>query len=166
MVMVANFSDEQLIIPKATVLGVVEEITAELVDRINPRDSPISEPLSDKQKRKRTELLYRKLLHGKLDHLPVKERQLTEPTLLKYAHLFHDAQMNDSKGTSVIEHEIPLNDTRSIRKSQQSSLCTEGGNVDASEKHARKRRDQGKPIPLVSPCNIGPPKKPRLETKI
>jgi len=38
MVMVANFSDEQLIIPKATVLGVAEEITEELVDRINPRD--------------------------------------------------------------------------------------------------------------------------------
>jgi len=40
MVMVANVSDEQLIIPKATVLGVAEEITEELVDRINPRDHP------------------------------------------------------------------------------------------------------------------------------
>ena len=39
MVMVANFSDEQLIIPKATVLGVAEEIIEELVDRINTRDS-------------------------------------------------------------------------------------------------------------------------------
>jgi hypothetical protein len=37
MVMVANFSDKQLIIPKATVPGVAEEINEELVDRINPR---------------------------------------------------------------------------------------------------------------------------------
>jgi hypothetical protein len=60
------------------------------------------------------------LLHGKLDQLPVKERQLIEPVLLKYAHLFHDEQMNYFKGTSVIEHEIPLNDTRPIRKPQHS----------------------------------------------
>jgi len=62
--------------------------------------------MNDKQKKKRNELLYRKLLYGKLDHLPVEERQLIEPVLLKYAHLFHDKQMNDLKGTSVIEHEI------------------------------------------------------------
>jgi len=74
MVMVANFSDEQLIIPKATVLGVAEEITEELVDRINTTDQPISDPLNDKKRKKRNELLYRKLLHGKLDNLPVKER--------------------------------------------------------------------------------------------
>jgi len=36
MVMVANFSDERLSISKATLLGVAEEITEELVDRINP----------------------------------------------------------------------------------------------------------------------------------
>jgi len=117
MVMVANFSDEQLIIPKATVLGVAEEITEELVDRINQRDPPTSDPLNDKQKKKRNEL-YMKLLHGKLDHLPAEERQLIEPVLLKYAHLFHDEEMNDFKGTSVVEHEIPLNDTRPIRKPQ------------------------------------------------
>ena len=64
MVMVANFSDEQLIIPKATVLGVAEEITEEPVDRINPRDHPISDPLNDKQRKKKNEFLYRKLLHG------------------------------------------------------------------------------------------------------
>jgi len=38
MGIIANFSDEQLSIPKATFLGVAEEITEELVDRINPRD--------------------------------------------------------------------------------------------------------------------------------
>ena len=116
--MFANFNHEQLIIPKATVLGVTKEITEELVDGINPRNTPTSNPQNDKQKKKRNELLYRKLLHGKLDHQPAEERQLIEPVLLKYAHLFHDEEMNDFKGTSVIEHEIPLNDTRPIRKPQ------------------------------------------------
>ena len=68
----------------------VEEITEELVARFNTRDYTISDPLSYKERKKRNESLYRKLLHGKLDHLPVKERQLIEPVLLKYAHLFHD----------------------------------------------------------------------------
>ena len=68
----------------------VEEITEELVARFNTRDYTISDPLSYKKRKKRNEFLYRKLLHGKLDHLPVKERQLIEPVLLKYAHLFHD----------------------------------------------------------------------------
>jgi len=72
--MVANFSDEQLIIPKATVLDVAEEITEELVDRINTKEHPISDPLNDKQRKKRNKLLYRNVLHGKLDYLPVKER--------------------------------------------------------------------------------------------
>jgi len=71
--MFANFNHEQLIIPKATVLGVTKEITEELVDGINPRNTPTSNPQNDKQKKKRNELLYRKLLHGKLDHLPAEE---------------------------------------------------------------------------------------------
>jgi len=53
MVMVANFSDEQLIIPKATVLGVAEDITEELVDRINTKEHPISDPLNDKQEKEK-----------------------------------------------------------------------------------------------------------------
>jgi len=48
MVMVAKFSYEQLIILKATVLGVTEKITEELVDRINTRVHPISDPLNNK----------------------------------------------------------------------------------------------------------------------
>jgi len=39
--MVANFSDEQLIILKATVLCVAEEITEEILDRISPRENNI-----------------------------------------------------------------------------------------------------------------------------
>jgi len=44
--MLANFSNEPLVVPKATVLGVAEEISESLVDRINPKcrsksDTPV-----------------------------------------------------------------------------------------------------------------------------
>jgi len=45
-----------------------------------------------------------------LDNLPREERQLIEPVFLKYAHLFHDDETNDFKGTNIIEHEIPVGD--------------------------------------------------------
>jgi hypothetical protein len=37
-VMAANFSNEELTIPKAMVLGVAEEMTEELIGRINTAD--------------------------------------------------------------------------------------------------------------------------------
>jgi len=43
---------------------------------------------------------------------------LIEPILLKYAHVFHDEETNDFKGTNVIEHEIPIGDARPIRRPQ------------------------------------------------
>jgi hypothetical protein len=46
--MVTNFSNEELIVPTATVLGVVEEMTADVVDRINAggKERQPTEPLS------------------------------------------------------------------------------------------------------------------------
>ena len=48
--------------------------------------------------------LNQKLLQGKLDHLSKEERELIEPVLLEYAHVFHDKESNDFKGTDIIEH--------------------------------------------------------------
>jgi len=62
------------------------------------------------------ELLYDKLLKGKLVHLTQRERQQIEPVLMKYAHVFHDEESNEFKGSSVIQHEILLNNTRPIRR--------------------------------------------------
>jgi len=116
--MVANFSKEELTISKATVLGVAEEITEELVNKIKADDKPKSGLVNDRKRKKRNELLYRKLLLGKLDHLPKEEEQVIEPMLMKYAHVFHDEESNDFKSTDVIEHQIVLEVTRPIRKSQ------------------------------------------------
>jgi len=116
--MVANFSKEERTIPKATVLGVAAEITEELVNKINADDKPKSDLVNDLQRQKRNELLYRKLLLGKLDHLTQEEKQLIEPVLMKYPHVFRDEESNDFKGTDVIGHQIVLEDTRPIRKPQ------------------------------------------------
>ena len=56
----------------------------------------------------------KKLLKGKLEHLPQRERQLIEPVLVKYAHVFHDEELNDFKATNVVEFEIPVGDSTPI----------------------------------------------------
>jgi len=75
-----NFSNEPLVVPKVTVLGVAEEISESLVHRLNPKcKSGLDIPVEPHSKKK-NETLYRKLLQGKLDHLSQDERQLIEPT--------------------------------------------------------------------------------------
>jgi len=51
--MVTNCSSEKLIVPKATVLGIAEEMTPEVIDRINAGDkeSPSSQNFFQKKKR-------------------------------------------------------------------------------------------------------------------
>jgi hypothetical protein len=65
---------------------------------------------------KEKEALYNKLLKGKLDHLTPEDRLHIEPVLVKYAHIFHDEETNDFKGTTVIEHEIQVGDAQPIRR--------------------------------------------------
>ena len=111
-VMVANFTSEELVISKATILGVVEEISETLVDCINADSDQPTKPC----RKRRNEALYQNLLHGKLDHIHPEERQILEPVLLKYAHVFHDEATNDFKGTNVTELEILVGDARPIRR--------------------------------------------------
>ena len=107
------------------------------------------------------------MLHGKLDHLPVKKRQQIAPVLLEYVRLFQDEQINDFKGTNVIEtwntaKWYPTDTETPV----QSPLCNEGGNADTSGKHAEQRCDPGKLLPVVSPRNIGSQKELKREAEI
>ena len=113
-VMVANFSDEALTVPKATVFGVSEEVSESLVGQINQIDENGAE--KTKQYKTVNKALYRKFLAGKLGHLQEKERKVIEPVLLRYAHVFHDEETNDFKGTSLIEHGILTGDDGPIRR--------------------------------------------------
>jgi hypothetical protein len=100
----ANFSNEPLVVPKATILGISEEISEPLVDSINAGCKSDADSPTKPRRRKKNEALYNKLLKGKLDHLSREDRQLIEPVLLNCAHLFHDEETNDFPGTKVIEH--------------------------------------------------------------
>ena len=116
--MLANFSDQTLTVPKAIVLGIAEEVSKPLIDRINNgKELNFESPLKPHRKKK-NEALYRNLLNGKLDHLNKEDKELIEPALLKYAHVFHDEETNAFKGTKVIEHEIAMGDARPIRRPQ------------------------------------------------
>jgi hypothetical protein len=100
--MIANFSEEPLTVPKSTVLGIAEETSQTLVDKINPSvRSDTKLPIKPPRKRK-NQALYRKILRGKLDHLSLEDRQKIKPILINYAHTFHEEESNNFKGTSVI----------------------------------------------------------------
>jgi len=74
-VMVENFSDEALTIPKDTVLTMAEGISESMVDKINVRyETNLIGPPKPPRKR-RNETLYNKLLQKKLDHLTPEERE-------------------------------------------------------------------------------------------
>jgi hypothetical protein len=113
--MITNFSDEALTVPKATVLGIPEEVSESVVDKINTGQPSVNTP-GETSNGGRNKELYQKLLKGKLEHLPLRERQLIEPVLVKYAHVFHDEELNDFKATNVIEFEIPVGDSTPIRR--------------------------------------------------
>ena len=83
--MLANFSHGTLTLPKSTVLGVAEEVSEELVDKINkPEQTSLDSPARPRRKRK-NEALYRKLLGGETRPFTPEERQKIEPVLQKYA---------------------------------------------------------------------------------
>jgi len=112
--MIANFSNETLTLPKATVLGVAEDVSESLVDCINTDTDQPTKP----QRKKRNKALYVKLLRNKLNHLSQEEREILEPVLMKYAHVFHDEDTNDFKSTDIIERQILGGDARPIRRPQ------------------------------------------------
>jgi len=114
--MLANFSQEELTLPKATVLGLAEEVSKALIDRINIEKPQGTGSPNSPQKGARNKALYDKLLGGKLDHLNKNEKRLIEPVLQKYAHVFHDEETNDFKSTDVIEHKIVVTDPTPIRR--------------------------------------------------
>ena len=85
--MVANFSDEALMIPKKTVLGLAKQIAEPQVYRINAASKSDTNSPAKPRKKRKNEALYWKLQRGKLAHLPQEEKNLIEPVLLKYAQV-------------------------------------------------------------------------------
>jgi hypothetical protein len=110
--MVANLSHEALTIPKATVIGIAEEEEESLVHQINTDSNLRTRP----HRKGTNEVHYQKLLPKKLDHFYWENRQMLEPVSLKYAHVFHDEETDDFKGTGVIENQIIIGDVQPMRR--------------------------------------------------
>jgi hypothetical protein len=102
--MLARFSDQTLTVPKSTVLGIAEEVSEPLVEKIKAKKAKWPQ---QPEKEKKNEALYGKLLKEKLDYLKQEDRELIEPILVKYANVFHNEETNYFKGTNVIEDETP-----------------------------------------------------------
>ena len=81
------------------------------MDKINREGQSSFDVPPESHSCEKNKALFQKLLKGKLDHLPPHERQLIEPVLVKYTHVFHDEELNDFKATNVVEYEIPAGDT-------------------------------------------------------
>jgi len=77
--MVANFSDETLIIPKSTVIGIAEPGSEALVNLVNSGEPKGAKSHTVRRREKLNEALYSKLLQGRLDHLSQEDRHLIEP---------------------------------------------------------------------------------------
>jgi hypothetical protein len=60
--MLANFSRETLTVPKAAVLGVAEEVSEDLVERINAEKDPDMNSLVKPPRKRKQELLHDQLL--------------------------------------------------------------------------------------------------------
>jgi hypothetical protein len=112
-ILAANFSNVTLTLPKATVLGIAEPVIEDEIDRINSNTKSGVQSVAKAPRQIRNEGLNDKLLQGKLDHLKEEDRQHIEPVLKRYIHVFH-GEVNDFKGSDVIEHEIPVGDARPI----------------------------------------------------
>jgi hypothetical protein len=87
-VLLANFTKETLTIPKATVLGISEEVSEQLVDEINPGNKTDLQAPPKPPRQKKKEVLYDKLLQSKLDNLNQEDRLNLESILRKFAHVF------------------------------------------------------------------------------
>lgn len=66
------------------------------MNKINRGHSSSDVP-TDSRSCEKIKALFQKLLQEKLDHLQRNERQLIEPVLVKYEHVFHEEELNDFK---------------------------------------------------------------------
>jgi hypothetical protein len=105
--MIANFSEEELTIPKGMILGIAQEIPENLVFSANGEGDTdrSTEQTFFSGSKKELPKWYRKYLDKELAYLTPSERKIIETALIKYAGIFHD-EGNDFKSTNVIVHKI------------------------------------------------------------
>lgn len=118
MLMIANFSEESLTLPKGTVIGIAEEISDNLVVSMSSDEEIDVERDHTFLAGKDREIpaKFKAYVRDKLAHLSPADRKVMEPVLHRYAHVFHDEERNDFKSTDVVQHRIETGDALPIRK--------------------------------------------------
>jgi hypothetical protein len=117
MLVIANFSDEELPVPKGTVLGVAQEISENLaVSLIDEEVADRSTEQTFSGSNKEVPKGFRKYVNEKLAHLYRAERKIIEPVLIKYAGIFHDYEDNDFRSNNVVVDKIETGDATPIKK--------------------------------------------------
>jgi hypothetical protein len=117
--MVVKFSGEEIVLPKASVLGGAEAVSASVGDAINDSEPSVSQRKKQKNRQVYSvgaETKFREYLRGALSHLNPQEKEVMDPVLLKYRTVFHDAEDRHFKGTDLVEHRIFTGDARPTRK--------------------------------------------------
>jgi hypothetical protein len=117
--MVVNFSHEELVLLKSTVLGVAEEVSPSMIAAINNQTD--SNQSSNQEQRKQVYTVeqderFQSYIHSVLEHLTPKDRAVMEPVLRAYRYVFHDDKCAKFEGTDLIEHRIITGDAPPLRK--------------------------------------------------
>jgi hypothetical protein len=152
--MVVTFSQETLTVPKAIILGIAEEVSEPLVDKINANsDFP-----TRLRRKKRMKLFTRSSCRISLSQ---EDIQILEKVLLKYSHIFHDEATNDFKGTSVIEDQIPVGNLQPIRRPPYCTLYALRDEMEAQiDDMLRKGVIRESNSPWSAPAVLVPKKSP------
>ena len=148
--MIANFSDEELTLPKGTILGVAQEISENLVVSVKDEDDADrgTEQTFFSGSNKELPKGFKKYIDEKLAHLSHAEKEIIEPVLIKYAGIFHDDEDNDFKSTNVVVHKIVTGDATPIRKAPYK---TPFALRDEMNRQVQKMLDKGVISPSQSP---------------
>jgi hypothetical protein len=119
--LLANFSDEELTVSKATQLGIAQEVSESLLVSLDEGESEKGSEQSNLAActfEGNKHLKLKRYLAEKLAHLNPSERAEIEPVLARYSNIFHDDESNDFKSTDLVEHRIITGDAAPIRRAQ------------------------------------------------
>jgi len=113
--MLVNFTGEEIVTSKTTVVGVAEKISPTLVAAINDGASPVvkrSYSTRSEVNKAADEAKFRDYLKGVLGHLPEHEKAMKGPVLRNYAHVFHMNEDSQFQSTDLVEHRLITGDTK------------------------------------------------------
>jgi hypothetical protein len=126
--MVVNFTHEEVELPKATILGIGEQVSESQIAAVNDNPSGQAE---DRPRDTKVNPDFRKYLDAKLSHLSPSERAVIEPVLVKNQGIFYVEGSNAFRVTDLVEHRIITGVQSTIRPTRRDEV--------ASAEHAEER---------------------------